>query len=332
MGCTTMVRVQVHEDFENNNPPEYKSQVSVFESADNINRPYKVVGTVYVTDTGLSVDCGFGQMVDRIKGKAVAIGADAAFLDSVRPPSIWSTCYQGTALLIVYEDKAGPQAVQPREGNASTGTGFLISTKGYIATNQHVIEGKSKITILGGGLEKEVSAEVLVSDSTNDIAILKITDSSWIAGGVLPYKFRESGAVKLGEDVFTMGYPLGQILGKNVKLTRGTISSLSGIQDDPRIYQTTTEIQPGNSGGPLVDSSGNIVGIVVATLNPSFMIKYTGSLPQNINFAIKIDYLISLARMKGIKMPGGVGAPIIKKEIFESAEKIAPRIYGIRAE
>lgn len=98
----------------------------------------------------------------------------------------------------------------------------------------------------------------------------------------------------MGESVFTIGYPTPVLQGASPKFTRGDISSLTGFQDDPRIYQISVPVQPGNSGGPLVDMQGNVKGIVLAVLDAKTAFRITGAIPQNVNYAIKGFYAQAL--------------------------------------
>jgi S1-C subfamily serine protease len=103
-----------------------------------------------------------------------------------------------------------------------------------------------------------------------------------------------SSPVKTGAAVLTMGYPHPDLLGSKPKLTEGVVSATSGVGDDPRVLQISVPVQAGNSGGPLINMEGEVVGVVMAKLNAVKMLKWTGDLPQNVNYAIKIPYLTVL--------------------------------------
>jgi S1-C subfamily serine protease len=110
-----------------------------------------------------------------------------------------------------------------------------------------------------------------------------------------------------------MGFPLPGALGTEVKYTSGDVSALSGAEDDKRVIQISAPIQPGNSGGPLALSDGRIVGVIVSSLNFRFALKSSGSLPQNVNFAVKSDYLRILAANSGVDIPDDlkvIGSPV----------------------
>jgi len=166
-----------------------------------------------------------------------------------------------------------------------TGTGFAISSDGYIVTNYHVVENATKVKIKGieGDFSKSYSAKVMVSDKNNDLAILKIDNYSFTTLGIIPYTIKNSSA-NVGENIFVLGYPLTATMGEEIKLTNGIISSKSGFQGDITSYQMTAPIQPGNSGAPMFDKDGNIVGIVNA--------KHVGA--ENAGYAVKTSYLFNL--------------------------------------
>ena len=167
----------------------------------------------------------------------------------------------------------------------SSGTGFAISENGYVATNYHVIENANLIKIRGvkGDFSKIYNAEVIGRDKNNDLAILKIKDDKFTSLGRIPYKFSNEFS-QVGYSVFSLGYPLRATMGDEVKLTNGIISSNTGFQGDITTYQTSVPVQPGNSGGPLFDSEGNIVGIINA--------KHSNA--DNASYAIKVNYLDNL--------------------------------------
>jgi len=167
-----------------------------------------------------------------------------------------------------------------------SGSGFALNN-GYIVTNYHVIEDAHsiKVNYIEGPLSKEYSSEVVAKDKTNDLAIIRINDPSFSSEykDSIPYSINYQ-MVDVGEDVWVLGYPLTQVLGNEIKLTTGVISSKSGYQGDVSTYQISVPIQPGNSGGPLFDSKGNIVGIVNAGVPGA----------ENVGYAIKTVYLKNL--------------------------------------
>jgi hypothetical protein len=167
-----------------------------------------------------------------------------------------------------------------------TGSGFVLTDDGYFFTCAHVVHdgGLFKVS-LGNSV---YPAKLVAADAVNDVALLKLDGKVF-----QPIPLRQ-GLPEMGDKVFTIGFPVPEIQGATAKYTDGAISSLTGIQDDIRTIQISVPVQPGNSGGPLADEAGNVVGIVVAKLNAATVFNYTGDIPQNVNFAVKIGYALPL--------------------------------------
>lgn len=186
-----------------------------------------------------------------------------------------------------------PSQTKPSNSVVASGTGFIISRDGYIATNNHVIAGSNRITVdmLKNDKVVQYEAEVVVTDAANDIAIIKIEDEAFIPFNKLPYTIESN--INIGADVYTIGFPLNDVMGSNYKVTNGIISAKTGIDDDIRKYQITVPIQPGNSGGPLINKNGNIVGITSSRLNGNAV----GTKVENVNYAVKSLYLLNAINM-----------------------------------
>lgn len=163
----------------------------------------------------------------------------------------------------------------------STGSGIVVNTQGYVLTNAHVIKGCRSITVKLLNADA-LSAKLEAVDPKNDLALIKATG----ARGE-PAQFRhESKPAKLGETIGVTGYPLNGILSSEPKATFGQINSVAGVGNDYTLLQISAPVQPGNSGGPVFDESGNVIGIVVSEVSPA-LIAQIGAIPQNVNFAIK---------------------------------------------
>ena len=160
------------------------------------------------------------------------------------------------------------------------GTGFFITEDGYLLTNWHVAREAKRIKVRLK--DRILAAEVVRMDRARDLALLKVEGGPFKA---LPISLEASAS--LGETAFTIGFPNVLVQGLEPKYTDGKISSLAGLQDDPAQYQISVPVQPGNSGGPLVDRNGHVVGVVDAKLNDLRLLATSGSLPQNVNYAIK---------------------------------------------
>lgn len=179
------------------------------------------------------------------------------------------------------------------EGGASlesSGTGFVVSQDGWILTNAHVA-GSCTSVLVGTALH----ADKILIDEANDLALIHV------AGALGPSLAISRGVPRLGEDVLALGYPLRSILADSLNVTRGNVSSLLGLMNDPRYLQISAPIQPGNSGGPLVDLAGRVVGVVTAKLNAVAIADATGDIPQSINFAIRPDAAVRFLEQHGIE-------------------------------
>jgi TPR repeat protein len=167
----------------------------------------------------------------------------------------------------------------------ATGTGFFITDDGYLISNYHVVKDAAQVRLLTRA--GTILAKVVQVDAANDLALLKAE------GNFVPLPIAASRTVKLGGTVATVGFPNIGLQGFSPKLAKGEIASLSGAQDDPRYFQISVPVQPGNSGGALVDERGNVIGIVSAKLDASVALAASGSLPENVNYAVKSSFLLS---------------------------------------
>ncbi len=189
----------------------------------------------------------------------------------------------------------GTGATVPEGPESVMGTGFVLPRSAYVVTNHHVVNGMAEIMVMSPSSQRSTKATVAVKDQTNDLAILKMEDASVLAANAPNSLFSVgSSPLKIGQEVFTLGFPLGDIMGATARLSSGRIDSLLGLQDDPRVYQISNPLQPGNSGGPLFNANGELVGIVFSGLNAKLFYEAAGIIPQNVNFAIKATYLKNL--------------------------------------
>jgi S1-C subfamily serine protease len=161
------------------------------------------------------------------------------------------------------------------------GTGFVVSILGHVVTNHHVIS--SCVGDINGNLTGQgaIPLRIVSKDETNDLALLQAPTSFKDIASI-----RGTG-IRSGEAVIAIGYPFHGLLTSDFTVTAGIVSSLSGILNDTRYLQISAPVQPGNSGGPLLDTSGTVVGVVAEKINALKFAKATGDLPENINFAIK---------------------------------------------
>jgi len=183
-----------------------------------------------------------------------------------------------------------PSTRQPpksKDGAIATGTGFLFGSQDYIITNYHVVKGTSEVTVKFTNGES-INAEVVGRDMRNDVAVLKLTKSPSFQSREM--KFGDSSMVRMGDKVFTIGYPHISKMGLNPKYTEGVISAVTGIRDNPTVFQTTVPIQPGNSGGPLFNEKGEVIGLTTSSLS-LLAIESMGAIPQGVNYAVKSSFV-----------------------------------------
>jgi len=175
----------------------------------------------------------------------------------------------------------------------SQGTGFVIDPKGYVLTCAHLFKKEGKATLWIKG--KRYEADVIKKNEDKDLALLKIKENKKLNLQSLPIP--QDIVYKMGQDVFTIGFPLSDILGNSPRLNKGLISSTVGLKDDPDHLQISAAIQPGNSGSPLLNDNGVVIGMIQSTLNPiSVFARTGGSLPQNVNFAAKTNVIREFIR------------------------------------
>ncbi|MCH5220090.1 MAG: WG repeat-containing protein [Muribaculaceae bacterium] len=199
-----------------------------------------------------------------------------------------------------------------------TGSGFAIAD-GYIATNYHVTSGAKNIRIRGvnGDFDKSYKAMVVASDKEHDLAIIRIVDKDFDGIKEIPYQIGKSSA-DVGENIFVLGYPQIDTMGEEIKLTEGVISALSGYKGNQSMFQISAAVQPGNSGGPLFNEEGNVIGVVCA--------KHADA--ENANYAVKVSYLFSLVNSSnlGIKLSDN---KINENKVSSIVKKVKNFVYLI---
>jgi S1-C subfamily serine protease len=181
----------------------------------------------------------------------------------------------------------------PPSAEQSSGSGYAIDEVGDVVTDNHVVAGCRTLTLRRDG--GAVPAKLVASDKQNDLAVV-----NGALPDLHPIKFRDGKGIRAGDAVIAMGYPYAGLLAITPQTTTGTVTALAGIGGDIRMLQVTAPIQPGNSGGPLFDLQGNVIGTIVATLDPLVIAQATGSIPQNVNFAIKSGIVRDFLDSKGL--------------------------------
>jgi TPR repeat protein len=214
-----------------------------------------------------------------------------AMAQKMTPEQIAKAQRRAAAFLAKKESSGREEHGEPgptsREGlpPESSGTGFFITEDGFLVTNDHVVQGGDRFRLVTSA--GAVDAKVVKLDPANDLALLK-------AEGKFPaLPVATSRRVRLGGTVATVGFPNIGLQGFAPKLSKGEVAALSGAQDDPRYFQISVPVQPGNSGGALVDERGNVVGVVSAKLSAQAALSTSGALPENVNYAVKSSFLLS---------------------------------------
>ena len=204
------------------------------------------------------------------------------------------------------------------------GSGFFISEKGHIVTNYHVIENANEIEVEYKYLGETIThkAEVVRSDKSNDLSIIKITDDSFQKLSSIPYNLK-TRTIDVGSEVYALGYPMALSgMGSDIKFTDGRVSSKTGFNGDIRTYQTTTPIQGGNSGGPLFDYNGNLIGINSA--------KISSDKADNVSYSIKAMYILGLMDI----LPESIETPsnktLLYKKLTDQIKIITPYVVLIK--
>ena len=233
----------------------------------------------FQADAGLPVD---GQLSDQLIAALSDLGASgrsaAAHTVSADPGS------EGTGA------KTWNYAQERRLD--STGTGFAVGEDGQIVTNQHVVADCAEVRVRPPGQEA-LACAVVAQDPRNDLALLRAPVRLPAAA------YLDDRGVRPGDSVVAVGFPLPGLLASEASVTTGTVSALAGIGNDARLFQVTVPVQPGNSGGPLLDLHGRVVGIVVGKLDALEVASVTGDIPQNVNFAIKAGVARSFLQGSG---------------------------------
>ena len=180
--------------------------------------------------------------------------------------------------------------------SSGTGTGFKVTDEGHVLTNFHVAGRCQKILLHKPG-EIPIAAQLVSVDEMNDLALVKVEH---YLGGTTA-KFNAGSQPKAGSDIVVYGFPLAGTLSTGGNVVTGNITALAGIGNDSRLFQISAPVQPGNSGGPVIDRHGNVVAVIVSKLNVLAMSKITGDISQNVNFAIKANIATNFMEGVGVK-------------------------------
>lgn len=187
-------------------------------------------------------------------------------------------------------------------GKGGSGSGIIFTTDGLVLTNHHVTAAGNSYTVITSD-GQEIPATLVAQDADLDVAVLRLRTRFTSKLFRSPPPLISSAKSRSGEKVFTVGHPLAGLLSSEAKYNEGTISALSGMKDDVHLMQISVPIQPGNSGGPLANAKGEVVGLIVSTINGSALLRQNDIMAQNINFAIKADPIQEFLRANSIAIP-----------------------------
>ena len=197
---------------------------------------------------------------------------------------------------------AAPKLIAPAPStdgsvDVATGSCFAIRPDGWLVTASHVVDDGGKLEVQFGGLS--APARVILRDGENDLALLKVDvptpDFLGVSG---------DSQIEIGRKVYTLGYPAVGFLSQDIRFTEGSISAVRAFEGNETMFQVSVPVQPGNSGGPLIDEErGLVIGVVVAKASAQAFLRAVGTLPENVSFAVDSDQLRSLLRRAGIE-PG----------------------------
>lgn len=203
---------------------------------------------------------------------------------------------------------------RPAPSGPSSGTGFFV-TPMRLVTNAHVVQGCLDVMVAVG--QNRGLGRVLARDAANDVALIKIETMNGATA-----KFRSG--VRLGEDVAAFGFPLSGFLSAGGNFTRGSVTATAGLRDDTSRLQVSAPVQPGNSGGPLLDESGNVVGVVASQLKPDQLAGAAGDYAQNVNFAIKSSVVQTFLETNDIQFEtGALGDAMKPADLAARAQSIS---------
>lgn len=224
------------------------------------------------------------------------------------------------ALAQGYNSKGGshrgyqtPYTQQEQQPSYWSGSGIALNSRVF-ATNNHIVDGATHLYVYFPETKEKYTAKTIKTDPTNDLAIVRITDSNFKGFPTIQYGFKKS-LEDVGTEVFVLGYPRVDTMGEEVKLTTGVVSSRSGFQGNQSQYQVSAPVQPGNSGGPLFNDNGELIGIVSA--------KHTDG-AENVSYAVKLSYLSDLIASSGESISLTRSSQIASRKLSEKCKAVIP--------
>lgn len=217
------------------------------------------------------------------------------------------------------------EAENPAARSASTGSGIVVDRAGVILTNEHVLRQCNAYQVVREG-NPVMNARLLVADAAKDLALLAVDERFPEAASV-----RNNAAPRLGEAVVVVGYPLVSVLSTQPNVGFGHVNSTVGVRGNPAQMQIDVAVQRGNSGGPVLDESGGLIGVVVSKLDALKLARRTGDLAQNINFAIRGDVVRTFLEANNVKFSSStVSAKLQNTEIASRGAGVTVLVRCVR--
>jgi len=218
-----------------------------------------------------------------------------------------------------------PSATAKPAPRSSSGSGIVVNRDGAILTNRHVVQQCDSYEVIDDG-NRKLKATLLAVDSSRDLALLKAEETFPDAA-----TFRKDIAPKLGEAVTVVGYPLVGVLGARPTVGFGHVSSVQGLRGDPTQIQISVPIQRGHSGGPVLDQAGHVIGVVVSKLDALKLAERLGDLPQNVNFAIRGEFVRDFLMAQRIETRASGSSPVLQNtEIASQGAAVTVRVRCLR--
>jgi len=224
-------------------------------------------------------------------------------------------------------EKPTKPAATPDDGKIiiiGSGSGFFVTDQGHVVSNDHVIGICKKVIAYEEG--KEINLDILATDMVNDIGLVRGKFQK------VSYLNIKPGGAELGEDIVAFGYPLSRFTSDSVKLTKGIVSALSGPGNNFSQIQIDAAIQPGSSGGPILNMNGQVIGVAVSGLSKKLLAQEADYIPENVNFAVAAQSLMSF--LKGNKISVGTGASrtLSTKELAKIGEPATIQLFCMNTE
>ena len=225
---------------------------------------------------------------------------------------------------IAEKEKQKPKLDDKKLIIIGSGSGFFVSDQGHVVSNDHVVGVCKKVSAFEEG--REIFMNILATDMVNDIGLVKGQFKN------KRYLNIKTDGAELGEDIVTFGYPLSQDLSDSVKLTKGIVSALSGPGNNYSVIQIDASIQPGNSGGPVLNMSGQVVGIASAGLSKLYILNKSAYIPENVNFAVSAPSLTAFLKANKVNISSQPSRIMSTKELAKIGEPVTLQLFCYNTE